>query len=474
MPPLNPTQELRATLGGPQRLGAVLGSPQQLGTTLLPSGPRGYSVDYAGIVERDGTMHGPNGWTCAHPSIGVYTITHNLNLDPLAYVVTGTPARGTLDPIDPGKASSIVTFVRDQQANYFVIAVVEGSPAGMAFVDVGFNFTVSPEMLAGDLIPGPAGPPGADSTVPGPPGAPGAPGPEGIPLVVNGDVIGDASSGGSPPLTIQDEGAALAWYPALNFTGAGVAVSVDAPNNRHNVVIAGSSGGISSLTVAAFDAATSGGTVQGGLTHVRMNDGLYECIWNGSAWEYYFASRRVRRPVDSAFSWINQSTSTVTTTSGGVYLHQPATATQYMAIRKRAAPATPYIVTALMIPNAHPTGQMAFGLTIGDGTKQTTFSIGFSGGVVIMNERWNSFSSWDGIYANPEFKDFPLGAPVYLRMADDGANRKSSISFDGFNFRQWHTVSRTDFVTGTEVGFWVKAQNATHDAGVMLVSWEQG
>ena len=37
--------------------------------------------------------------------------------------------------------------------------------------------------------PGPAGPPGADSTVPGPPG------PEGIPLMVNGVVIGSASSG---------------------------------------------------------------------------------------------------------------------------------------------------------------------------------------------------------------------------------------------------------------------------------------
>ena len=64
----------------------------------------------------------------------------------------------------------------------------------------------------------------------------------------------------------------------------------------------GSGGGISSLTVAAFKSATTNGAAQGGLDAVRLRDGLYECIWNGSAWDYYHGSIRCERPLLSGFS----------------------------------------------------------------------------------------------------------------------------------------------------------------------------
>ena len=319
--------------------------------------------------------------------------------------------------------------------------------------------------------PGPAGPQGE----PGAPGPEGPPGPEGIPLIVNGAVIGDASSGGSPPLTIQDEGAALPLEAALNFTGAGVTVTDDAANGRTNVVIASSSGGVSSLTVAAFDAATSGGTVQGGLSAVFLSDGLYQCVWNGAAWEYYHAGQRVYRPVNGDFSWLNQSTSSVTTTSGGIYLHQPFGAAQLLAIRTKAAPATPYVITAKIVPNIISSDNMNVGICVNDGVKAVTLGImHWSGGLYVQVEHFNSFASLGAAPLSRGGYHAVGWTSIWLRIADNGTNHIMSVSNDGFIFRQMYSTSRAAFLGGTQqVGFFARAQSGSQDAGLLLVSWKE-
>lgn len=275
-------------------------------------------------------------------------------------------------------------------------------------------------------------------------------------------------------LGIQDEGIAVPAQPALNFTGAGVSVADDPANSRTNVIIAGGVGGVSSMTVAAFDAATGNGTTQGGLGAVFLSDGLYQCLWNGTAWEYYHAGQRVYRPVNGEFSWLNQSTSSVNTSSGGVYLVQPAAATQYLAIRQKASPAVPYTITVKVVPNLHPTINLGAGVLIGDGTKQHTFGIVYGTGTVpnIVAEKWNSPASWQSAYFSIGYSHMGW-LYFWLRMQDNGISRICSISTDGLNFRVLQTVSRTDFVTGSQVGFYCKAQNGAEAAGLMLVSWHE-
>jgi hypothetical protein len=100
-------------------------------------------------------------------------------------------------------------------------------PAGPA----GSQGAIGPAGPTGATGPaGPQGEPGADSTVPGPPGPTGPAGPEGDP--------GPAGPQG-PPMSVQDEGSAIAALPALNFIGAGVTATADSPNNRINVTIPG-------------------------------------------------------------------------------------------------------------------------------------------------------------------------------------------------------------------------------------------
>ena len=56
-----------------------------------------------------------------------------------------------------------------------------------------------------------------------------------------------------PPMAIQDEGVALASQATLNFTGAGVTASVDGANNRINVAVSSTGGGMTDPTTTKGD-----------------------------------------------------------------------------------------------------------------------------------------------------------------------------------------------------------------------------
>ena len=191
-----------------------------------PMGPRGYSVDYAGRVGPDGTLYaGPPGWTVDHVALGQYRINHNLGLDPLAYVVTvcsGSPPSG---PIDPSKASGLVPSVREQQANYFFVVMGEGKDL-TTFVDAGFNFSLSPQLQAGDLIAGPRGPAG-------PPGPAGADGPMGVTgqtgaqgiQGVKGDTGPQGIIGPQGPMGLTGPPGSTAGALGMTIDGGGAAIT---------------------------------------------------------------------------------------------------------------------------------------------------------------------------------------------------------------------------------------------------------
>jgi hypothetical protein len=90
----------------------------------------------------------------------------------------------------------------------------------------------------------------------------------------------------------------------------------------------------------------------------------------------------------------------------------------------------------------------------------------------VVGERWNNPTSWDTAYLSTSYINMGW-LYMWLRMQDDGISRICSLSTDGFNFRQVHTIGRTDFLTGTQVGIYCKAQNATEAAGSLLVSWQE-
>ena len=66
-----------------------------------------------------------------------------------------------------------------------------------------------------------------------------------------------------------------------------------------------------------------------------------------------------------------------------------------------------------------------------------------------------------------------IDIPRWLRITDDGTDRKVYFSSDGLHYTQLHTVGRTDFLTADEICFFANSQNATYPIGITVVSWEE-
>jgi len=62
-----------------------------------------------------------------------------------------------------------------------------------------------------------------------------------------------------------------------------------------------------------------------------------------------------------------------------------------------------------------------------------------------------------------------------MRIADNNTNRICSVSADGQNWIEVHSVGRTDFLTADQVGFMIRPTNSATPnigTGVSVLSWK--
>lgn len=193
----------------------------------------------------------------------------------------------------------------------------------------------------------------------------------------------------------------------------------------------------------------------------------------GSAWVPWGPIFQLTPPVDGDFTWINQGSSTVTTTNGGIYLFTPAVEAANFRIRKKSKTA-PYTITVEMEHHIYAVATGAFGLCFrqsSDG-KLATLHFQMGGNVINMfSAKYTNESTFSASYAGSPVILFSF--PRFLRIADNNTNRVVSWSNDGQNFHIFHSVGRTDFLTADEVGFFVQSANATYPAAVTLLSWKE-
>ena len=178
-------------------------------------------------------------------------------------------------------------------------------------------------------------------------------------------------------------------------------------------------------------------------------------------------------PVDGDFAWINQEGATITSSNGALFLQGPTAPGTDLRVRKKAAPATPYTITAAFIPSVIGTFTMFAGLCwrqSSDG-KLVVFVVQQTGLYNVV--KYNSPTAISAGYASAaQGIEGSVSGVVWLRIADDGVNRICSYSRDGANFLPYHTVGRTDFMTADEVGFVVNTEEA-YSVGMTLLSWVQ-
>lgn len=224
-------------------------------------------------------------------------------------------------------------------------------------------------------------------------------------------------------------------------------------------------------TYAALPAAATAGRVyfptDSPYTHLRDT---------GAAWVHFRHGVQVTPPNDALFSWVNQETATVSTTSGAVVLLAPANAGQDDRLRVLAAPARPFTITMGMIVNILGHQYPGAGLVLRDA----------AGGDYVEMMLWNnstpylSLATWASPTNYAGTSDFNINNPytsseVWMRVvvtAGVGGTRTWYISRDGVNWTQVGTGAWDQYITTLDsIGFACQPQNANFPASITVFHW---
>lgn len=175
-------------------------------------------------------------------------------------------------------------------------------------------------------------------------------------------------------------------------------------------------------------------------------------------------------------TWRNQGSATVADGDTGIVVGAPSSGADAWALREKAAPATPYTITALVsLTSKNLSNAQSVGLGWDDGTKlhliMAQFQNAFPGLQMFVAKYTNvtTFSAAD--YTS-------TGAPpnpMWLRIADDGTNVSFSWSADGANFIAAFSVAKASGFLGgsgySNVCFAVNPKNSDTNGGIL--SWEE-
>lgn len=197
---------------------------------------------------------------------------------------------------------------------------------------------------------------------------------------------------------------------------------------------------------------------------------------NGSAWSpRAYSMPGGVEPDDSLFSWANQGGASVDTGRGGIFLSAPAVAGDNVRLRVMDVPSGAYTLTTAFVPYLPPIGFPACGLVLYDGTKMVIHNCAQNNGNYLASwtQKWNTVTGFNATYSMlmENLNSFRMGPVIWFQIVDDTVNRKTNISADGVHWYTNHTVSRTDFLTPTKIGFCANSNSTSYDVGIWLLSW---
>jgi hypothetical protein len=198
----------------------------------------------------------------------------------------------------------------------------------------------------------------------------------------------------------------------------------------------------------------------------------------GSAWAGWGPLFPLTKPpVVADWTIVNQDGATITDIGTGIELIDPGKNGHSFTILKKAAPATPFTITACFLPTrVGPTTAVhsAFGIC-GRASGSGKIVALYDGCVTTLGaivNKWTNETTYSGEYITVTKYNTGL---IWHRYVDDGTNRKFYISQDGRNFILIHSVGRTDFATCDEIGWYSNAYDtsAAFQTSVLLLSWKE-
>lgn len=203
--------------------------------------------------------------------------------------------------------------------------------------------------------------------------------------------------------------------------------------------------------------------------------------YSGSVWVPEGPIFQLTDPNLQTFAWVNQGSATVANTYGGIYLEGPSAGGSWDAkIRKKAAPSTPYKITAcfLLTQDCTVSTNVGWGgLLFRESSSGKCHGLGWeytmnSTSVTLLIEKLTNPTTFSAAYVLTAGTYILAGpGPFWARIQDTGTNRLCDISADGVNWINLHTIGRTDFLTADEVGFFVNPNRGKF--GLTLLSWAE-
>lgn len=199
---------------------------------------------------------------------------------------------------------------------------------------------------------------------------------------------------------------------------------------------------------------------------------------DSAGWLGYGPIWELTPPNDADFSWVNQGTATVTATGGVITIRHPAAGTgSDIKARVKTAPTTGVAVTVCIIPGLFQKAFHTAGIHFREsstGRLHVFDMICNANDIILRSAKYTTATGFNSDYQTVSIPQ----AVNWLRIVDDGTNRRCFYSFDGQAFHQFHSVTRLDFLTGgaDQVGFHVSAENSVTpnmDAYVTLLSWRE-
>ena len=230
----------------------------------------------------------------------------------------------------------------------------------------------------------------------------------------------------------------------------------------------GGGGGIDSGVYASLPTAGNAGAAY------LPTDSYYWMIDDGAAWDARGPIFRCVVPPASGWSWDNQGSAAIDITRGSHSLNAPGATGLQLRGRYRTAPTPPYKITAQLITSMPGVANSTVGLYFRQSSDGKIACFSQNGQMLMLSQTFSNPSggSVSNYLVGGDTAPYSgMGYPRFMRIEDDGVNRICSWSYDGVNFVVFHSVSRTDYLTADQVGFYVFV-NSTSESIATLLSWE--
>lgn len=171
-------------------------------------------------------------------------------------------------------------------------------------------------------------------------------------------------------------------------------------------------------------------------------------------------------PTLSSFTQYNQIGATFTQNAWGIGMSAPSVGSFALAALMKAAPSTPYAVVMRLRGTPFSGTYPILAPCWSDGTKYHIFGYFFQNPLDYGIGQAASLTSFTTL---EQKGPGALTMAEWLRLRDDGTNRYFDVSADGNAWYTMYTVSRTDYLTPTQVGVCFGTQGQAMAA--TLFSW---